>query len=470
MQAIDLAFAGAFEQARLVRERVVTAREVVEATLQTIAANEASLNAFRTVLADQALAEAARLDASGAPSSAPLAGVPVAIKDDTDVAGAGTAWGAGMSGAPKAEDAPVVARLRRAGAIVIGKTNVPEMDLWPWTSSATHGVTRNPWDLERTPGGSSGGSAVAVAAGMCGFALGSDGGGSIRYPAALTGVFGIKPQRDRIPLGPDHHDAWNGLLALGPLTRSVRDAAAFLDATADTDGSYVETLRDEPRALTIAVSFDPPPRSFARLSAEYRQAVEATAELLGELGHRVIEAQIDYGPVMQNVTVRYAKGVAQDVAAFVDGADIERTTRRVAALGRRLSGRRLRRERAKEADIARRMNTVFEHADVVLTPVTGGPAPLLDDIAGRGALRSLLASNVTAWAGPWNCIGQPAAAVPAGLDASGLPVSVQLCGRRDDEATLLRLAAQIEHARPWASVRPPLPAGPGQDAEPNPPT
>lgn len=299
---------------------------------------------------------------------------------------------------------------------------------------------------------------------MCGLALGSDGGGSIRYPAALTGIFGIKPQRDRIPLGPDHQDAWNGLLALGPLTRSVRDAAAFLDATADTDRSYVAALGDEPRALTIAVSFGPPSRSFARLSAERRKAVELTAELLGEYGHRVIETRIDYGAVMQNVTVRYANGVTQDVAAFVEGTDIERTTRRVAAMGRRVSTRRLRRARAKEADIARRMDTVFEQADVVLTPVTGGPPPLLDDIAGRGTVRSLLASNVTAWTSPWNCIGQPAAAVPAGLDGAGLPLSVQLCGRPDDELTLLRLAAQIERARPWASLRPPLSTAPPRPA------
>jgi amidase len=168
MQPIDLAFAAAWEQARMVRDRVVSAREVVEATLEMIHAQDTSLNAFRVVLAEHALAEATKFDSAKDRTSSPLAGVPVAIKDDTDVAGVATSIGTGLIGPAAAEDAPVVARLRRAGAIVIGKTNVPELDLWPLTSSASHGETRNPWDLSRTPGGSSGGSAVAVAAGMCG--------------------------------------------------------------------------------------------------------------------------------------------------------------------------------------------------------------------------------------------------------------------------------------------------------------
>ena len=162
----------------------------------------------------------------------------------------------------------MVGRLHAAGAIVIGKTHVPEMTLWPWTTSKTWGATSNPWATDRTPGGSSGGSAVAAATGMCGVALGSDGGGSIRYPAALTGVFGLKPQRDRVPLGPDHHDAWNGLTASGPLARTVSDAALFLDATADDlpDGGFLSGLRTPPGRLRIAVSFKPPPGSVAQLS------------------------------------------------------------------------------------------------------------------------------------------------------------------------------------------------------------
>jgi amidase len=264
MDPVDLAYAGAFEQARLVRNGDVSATDLIAATLTRIDALNPRLNAYRVVYADQAMIDARRADERRSGNEPlPLDGVPVAIKDDADVQGEITAWGTDAYGAAKTVDSDVVARLRAAGAIIIGKTHVPEMTLWPWTASKTWGATRNPWDTTRTPGGSSGGSAVAVSTGMCGIALGSDGGGSIRYPAALTGLFGIKPQRDRVPLGPDHHDAWNGLTVYGPLARSVRDAALFLDATSDNApaGGYLTALDTPLRRLRIAVSFSPPPLS-----------------------------------------------------------------------------------------------------------------------------------------------------------------------------------------------------------------
>ena len=188
MDATELAYAGAGEHARLIRDGAVSAREVVEATLARIDTSNPHLNAYRVVFADRALTEADHADAlHAAGEDRPLLGVPVAIKDDADVAGEVTAWGTDAFGPPKLVDSDVVTRLRAAGAIVIGKTHVPEMTLWPWTASITWGAAHNPWDTQRTPGGSSGGSAVAAATGMCGVALGSDGGGSIRYPSALTG-------------------------------------------------------------------------------------------------------------------------------------------------------------------------------------------------------------------------------------------------------------------------------------------
>jgi amidase len=268
-------------------------------------------------------------------------------------------------------------------------------------------------------------------------------------------VVGLQPQRDRVPLGYGRRDAWNGLLVLGPITRTVRDAGLFLDATVKSDVRYADSLCEHPGRLTIAVSYEPPPRSFAPLSDGCRKAVQRTAELLNDLGHRVVDTQLDYGPVMQNVAVRCACGVAQDAAAVGDGVELERRTRNLARLGRSIPRGSLRRERTRELEIARRINAVFETADVVLCPMNGGPPPRLDRIARRGTLRSLLASNVTAWAAQWNCIGQPAVSVPAGLDSSGSPVAIQLCGRKDDELSLLRLAAQLEQVRPWASLRPP---------------
>ena len=460
MNASDLAYAGAAEQARLIGVGEVSARELVEATLARIDALNPRLNAYRVVLADRALAEADQADARhSAGEHLPLLGVPVAIKDDADVVGQVTAWGTDAFGPPKAVDSVVVTRLRAAGAIVVGKTHVPEMTLWPWTASMTWGATSNPWDTERTPGGSSGGSAVAAATGMCGVALGSDGGGSIRYPSALTGLFGIKPQRDRIPLGPDHHDAWNGLTVYGPLARTVRDAAAFLDATADDvpEGGFGSMLDTSPEPRRIAVSYKPPPGSLARLTDERRAALDATAELLRSLGHDVFEQEVDYGlGAMWNVSVRYLKGLQQDVATMPRPERLERNTRRLAALGGRLPAGWLYTARRKERAIAGRMNRSFDRADVVLTPMAGGPPPIITEVAGRGLARSLYRANAAAWAAPWNAIGQPAASVPAGFDSRGLPVAVQLCGRPGDEATLLLIAAQLEEARPWAGRRPPV--------------
>jgi amidase len=383
--------------------------------------------------------------------------VPVAIKDDCDVADEVTAWGTNAYGAAPSRDAEVVRRLRDAGAVIIGKTNVPAMTAWPWTSSATWGTTRNPWDLSRTPGGSSGGSAVAVAAGMCVLALGSDGGGSVRYPAALCGIFGLKPQRNRIPLEP-RVDAWNGLLAIGPLSRTVRDAALLLDVTSDT--TTLPTVSQPRTGLRVHVSFDPPRGSLARLGSEARRAVEATAEVLTALGHRVVERPMDYGNAMWQSTVRYLDGVAGDVATIGHPQRLDRTTRRVARVGSALPQRLVGRTVDAERKVAVRMNQAFETADVVLTPMAAQPAPPAAAAQGRGMVWSLRHSNVSAWAVPWNVIGQPAASIPAGFDTDGRPLSVQLCGPPNSEATLLNLAAQLELARPWAHVHPPPAAAP----------
>src|SRR3954454_6118621 len=220
MDATDLAFAGAAQQARLIASGEVSAREVVDAALRRIERVDPVLNAFRVVLSERALAEARQADARrGAGDARPLLGVPVAIKDDTDVAGVPTARGTAASDlTPRDRDAEVVRRLRAAGAIVVGKTNVPELMMWPFTESVSFGAARNPWALDRTPGGSSGGSAAAgaagvggraVAAGLCGIALGTDGAGSIRIPAAFCGLFGIKPQRGRVPLERGPSDGWH---------------------------------------------------------------------------------------------------------------------------------------------------------------------------------------------------------------------------------------------------------------------
>lgn len=447
-----------------VRSRTISACGVTEQTLERIEAVEPDVNAFRVVMADTARADAARLDSMSDDQLAdlPLAGVPVAIKDDTDVAGQSTMWGTAIDRGLCQRNAAVVERLREAGAIIIGKTNVPELTLWPWTDSVTWGTTRNPWDLDRTPGGSSGGSAAAVCTGMATMAVGSDGGGSIRYPAGLTGVVGLKPQRNRVPVGPEHSSGWNGLLCLGPLTRSVRDAALFLDTVAADDSrEFSDSINASDASLRIGVAATPPPGTNISLNVARRRQVDDIAALLSEMGHSVSTVEIDYGwSALWNSTVRLLTGVQRDAESLGDIGLLETRTRRVARLGRLIPAGSLRRARNNEQRIAASINRAFDHADVLLTPLCAAPAPLLDECPSTGALRSLRAANSSAWLVPWNLTGQPAMSIPTGI-ADGLPTAVQLVGRPHDETTLLNLAAQIEAARPqnrWQAARPkPLP-------------
>src|SRR3954449_2101451 len=332
MDATELAFSGAAQQARLIASGDVSAREVVECALRRIERLDPTLNAFRVVLAERALAEAQQADARRRAGEArPLLGVPVAIKDDTDVAGVATARGTAASDlTPRDRDAEVVRRLRAAGAIVVGKTNVPELMMWPFSESVSYGAARNPWALDRTPGGSSGGSGAAVAQGLCGVALGTDGAGSIRIPAAFCGVFGFKPQRGRVPLDPGASAGWHGLNVAGPLARTVADAALFLDAVADgaPEGGFAAAAARSPGRLRIAVATKIAPGVVARLGRAQRGAVDDTAELLRSLGHEVVEREIDYGAAAaSNVLVPSLRGIRDGAAALPHPERLEARTR-----------------------------------------------------------------------------------------------------------------------------------------------
>jgi amidase len=455
--AADLAFAGAARQAELIRDREISAGELVATYLDRIGRLDPDLNAFRVVLGEEALAEAERAQTRvDAGETAPLLGVPVAIKDEFDVAGQLNTMGSEAVEEPAREDSEVVRRLRAAGAIPIGITNVPELTIWPFTETEAWGKTRNPWNPERTPGGSSGGSGAAVAAGLAPVALGSDGMGSIRIPAAWCGLFGLKPQRGRIsyrPL-PEH---WHGLSVPGPLARRVVDAALFLDAVASPAPAepFAQAAQRSPRRLRVAMSLKVPPLVTARVSAESRRAVETAANLLGSLGHDVEQRDPDYGLAFSHALRRYLRGIHDDVAAMPNRERLERRTRGMARLGALVPARSVRRSRAAEPKVAARVSSLFRQFDVLITPVTARPAPAVGKWEGRGAQRT---TNGSAWhcpfTGMWNFTGQPAAAVPVGFDDHGMPLSVQLIGRPDDEATLLSLAAQLEAERPWAEVRP----------------
>jgi amidase len=449
----DLAFAGIVRQAELVRAGEVSAHELTEHYLERIARLDGELNAFRVVRAERAIEEArVAQERVRAGDDAPLLGVPIAVKDNMDVAGELTTHGTGIVDTPAVADCEVVRRLRAAGAIVIGKTNLPELALWPQlTESPTWGATRNPWDPARSPGGSSGGSAVAVAAGMAAGALGSDGGGSIRIPAAACGIFGIKPQRDRVPLAPDD-DHWLGLTHFGPLARSVADGALLLDVLS---GAGPRPIAPVPGALRIAVSTKStmPP---AKPKAAAREAVASTAELLRSLGHSLRERDPDYGQVQPLFGPRYARGAWLDAQRFERRAELERRARGVASVGARM-GRMAARARAKEAARAAKINAIFDEHDLLVTPVTAAQPARVGRYEGAGALRTFLpGADYACYTAVWNVTGQPAASVPAGFDAEGMPMAVQLVARPGDEATLLAVAAQLEAARPWADARPPL--------------
>jgi amidase len=471
MDATELAYAGIARQAELIAAGAVSSRELVEVYLERIARLDGAFHAFRVVLAERVRLEADQADARrGAGAGRPLLGVPLAVKDDIDVAGEVTAWGTNAAGGLAPADAEVVRRLREAGALIIGKTNVPELTQWPFTESATFGATRNPWDLQRAPGGSSGGSAAAVAAGLVGAALGSDGAGSIRIPAAWCGLFGLKPQRGRVSLAPRPR-AWHGLSVNGVLTRSVADTALFLDVASgaidiDEDRapppsiSFSQAAATAPGRLRIAYSRRFPPGVLARLDDDARRALEDTVELLGSLGHELEQRDPDYGlGGISEVIVRYVRGIHDDARSLAHPERLERRTRGMARLGAMIPAGLLERSLAGEAEFARRLGSVFEDHDLLITPATATGPPRIGQLEGRGALWTLNA--VAGWVpynGVWNVTGQPAASIPAGFGADGLPRGVQVVARANDEQTLLSLAAQVEAQRQWAQQRPPEPS------------
>jgi amidase len=467
MDAPEIAFAGIARQAELIAAGELSSRELVELYLRRIERAQPLLNAFRVAFAERALLEAEQADARrGAGGGRALLGVPIAVKDDIDVAGEVTALGSNAYGEPAAADAEVVRLLRAAGAVIIGKTNVPELCVWPFTETATFGATRNPWDLQRAPGGSSGGSAAAVAAGLVGAALGSDGAGSIRIPSAWCGLFGLKPQRGRVSLAPRRR-AWNGLSVNGVLTRRVADTALFHDVASgaielDEDRApaphvpFTQAAATPPGRMRIAYSTAIPPGVLAKLDDDGARALRETVELLRSLGHELTERDPDYGLGTGTLLIpRYVRGVYEDARAIAHPERLERRTKGMARLGA-IAGPLFERALAGEAEYARRLNTIFAEHDVVLTPTTATGPPRIGQLQGRGALWTLNA--VAGWVpynGVWNVTGQPAASVPAGFGADGLPRGVQLVGRPNDEATLLSLAAQLEAERPWADARPP---------------
>ncbi|MEJ7832698.1 MAG: amidase [Nocardioides sp.] len=452
--------ASAAETAQRVAAGELTARRVTDEALDRIARRDPALNAFSVVLAESARGEADALDRA-TEERGPLHGVPIAIKEELDVAGCVTTFGGEANSTPAATDGEVVRRLRAAGAVIIGKTTMPEFGAFPYTESASRGITRNPWDRTRTPGGSSGGTAAAVASGMIPVALGGDGGGSIRIPSACCGLFGLKPQRGRVTSAPHDH-LWWALGTVGPLSRTVMDSAIVYDVIRghlDTDrfragetGSFVEAARREPGRLRIGWSAKPVTLG-VRPDPVHVRVLEETARLLADLGHDVRPVEPRYPDPTAAFVPQFFAGIRAEADAVEHYDRLERRTRETYRLGSWVTPRVTEWAIAAGEKVEAKANRVFDDVDVLLTPTIAHRPPRVGILDGRGTVASSLASMpAIAYVAIWNVAGNPAASVPCGLADDGLPVAVQLVGRTDGEATLLSLSAQLEAARPWPTT------------------
>lgn len=466
---LDLAFAGIARQAELLRERKITSAQLVETLLERIERINPRLNAFTDVFAERAREAAAAADERlEAGEAGPLLGVPVAVKDELEIEGLVAGHGTRAYSEPSRTDSAQWRRLRDAGAILLARTTLPELAICGFTETEAWGETRNPWNISHTPGGSSGGSGAAVAAGLVGAASASDGAGSIRIPAACCGLFGLKPQRGRVSLAPEPQH-WLGLTAAGCVARKVADAALWLDVVAgpepqDLDsaepigGTFVEAAAREPGRLRIAWT-PTAPRALAPPleSAEVRGALDEMAAILADLGHAVGRQDPAWGLVGTDFANVYLKGIEADYDRVPYPERLEPRTRGFKRLARAIPGPVLKRSLAKRDSHAARINSIFERYDVLMSPAVCVPPVRVGRWSGQGALRTLVGmSRVYAHTPVWNYLGNPAASVPAGFSAAGLPLAVQLVAPPHREDVLLSLAAQLERKLRWPAERPPL--------------
>ncbi|MCP3140944.1 amidase [Pyxidicoccus xibeiensis] len=461
--------------AELVRRKQVKPEELLEAAVAAISRVNPRLNAVIDVRDAQAR-EALK---QGVPDG-PFHGVPFLIKDlVAHAAGVPTDMGSRLArGTVFPTDTALMARLKRAGLVTVGRTNTPEFGNNATTEPVLHGPTRNPWNLERSPGGSSGGSAAAVAAGIVPVAHANDGGGSIRIPAAHCGLFGLKPTRGRISIGPDMGEALNGMGIEHVVSRTVRDSAAMMDATWEPEPGdpyyapppqrpFLEEVRRKPGKLRIALcrtAFSGVP-----VSADCVAAVEDAAKLCAELGHEVVEAAPVYDAAMLNTAMTtvwssamagWAVPLSQLTGRALGPETLEATTLAVVEHGRNLKVSDLQAALAGFNQVSRIMGAFFQQYDVLLTPTAAVPPYKL------GVLDATVPRKPEEWyayvfslipfTAVFNVTGQPAMSVPLHWNGEGLPIGLQFVGRFGDEATLFRLAGQLEEARPWAQRLPPV--------------
>ncbi len=453
----DLRTLSATETARRVRAGELSAVAAVTAALERIEAAQPALNAFYRIRRPEALAEAATVDARvAAGEDLPLAGVPVAAKDDSALAGEVITMGSWAKTARSSEDAELARRVRAAGGVIVGLTRTPELCLMPYSESDRGGVTRNPWDPRRTPGGSSGGSVAAVSAGLVPMALGGDGGGSIRGPAAWTGLPGLFPTIGSVSTAPEKA-IWGGLGVPGGFGRTIEDTALLYDVIGTPDWNLRQAVTEPPGPLRIALSYDrasdKPVPTGGPIDPSWRQAAERTAATLTDLGHAVQPVAVPFGNAAIKFTVRYLANLGIEAARTDEPAKLESNTRLMARLGGLV--RRLLPWAVDNTAELKTVDGALQGYDLLLTPTMPVPPPRVGENAGQNGIRvSLRAARRVSFLSVWNHLGWPGITVPAGLDPQGLPVAVLLVGRPGSEPLLLQVAAQLEKASPWPQFAP----------------
>ncbi len=472
----DLMFAGAGRLASMVRGGEVSARELVECSLERIEELNPSLNAFVQVDAEGALAAADRVRPG---DERPFAGVPTAIKNNRPVKGMRLTYGCSLMAEHVADyDHNITRRLRDAGFVIVGTTTLPEYGILPTSEARIFGPTRNPWDLGRTPGGSSGGAAAAVAAGMLPVAHGNDGGGSVRIPAACCGLVGLKPSRGRISPAPELGDSSLGID--GMLTRTVADTAAILDVLAGYElgdatwapppsEAFAAAAEREPGVLRIAATTHPPVAD-AVVDPACARAVADAADLLRSLGHDVEEVEPPwqqdglselFGAVFSthiSLSIAYSAMLAGREAR---AQDMEPMSWAIFSMIHKLNAIEAMAATVRLQSFARRLVAFLDPYDVLLTPALAErPLPLgtLDTAAPEPMSTFTRSGLFTPFTPVFNATGQPGISVPLFEGEDGLPLGVQLVGRPAGEGRLLALASQLEQAHPWAERRPEIAA------------
>ena len=470
MDDLELAYSSAADLREMMHSKKLSPVELAEVCLRRIEALNPRLNAFLTITGDYAIKSARQAEeAIGRGDRGPLLGMPIAIKDLEATAGIRTTWGSLVfKHHVPSRDAVGVGRVRQAGAVILGKTNTPEFGPSGTTTNKLGDSCRNPWDTSRTPGGSSGGSASAVAAGLAPIAIGSDGAGSIRIPASLCGIYGIKPTQGRVPfVGSPDRPSPHITAQSGPITRYVGDAAELLQVMSGYDAGDPTSLREMPpdysagleqgvRGLKLAWSAD---MGYGAVDEEVLQASNAGAFLFQELGATVQECRLTLDHPMQ----AYLDISRPSMVAAYEGVlddhrdDLMDYVNQALDHGHNATGADFARALRAVEVLRSKLDDLLDEYDLLLTPTMGMVAPPVGQppkmVGGKEVHPQWIFPNLTVG---FNLTGQPAATVPCGFSSDGLPIGLHIIGRRGDEATVLRASAAFEQARPWHHLRPSL--------------